>query len=71
MSPELIDNRPYSKSSDIWAFGVILWEIFTGKIPHHGMPLNSIYSFIKSGKSLQLSSYSNDKTISKIISDCL
>jgi len=34
MAPESIANRVYSNKSDVWSFGVLSWEIQTGKKPH-------------------------------------
>ena len=33
MSPELCDNKPYSFKSDVWAIGVVLYELATLKQP--------------------------------------
>lgn len=33
MSPERIQNRPYSFASDIWSFGIVLHECATGRYP--------------------------------------
>ena len=33
MSPERIRNHPYSFMSDIWSFGLVLFECATGKYP--------------------------------------
>lgn len=27
MAPELLRNRPFNKSVDVYAFGVLLWEV--------------------------------------------
>jgi tRNA A-37 threonylcarbamoyl transferase component Bud32 len=36
MAPESIKRRVYSKKSDVWSFGVVLYEVWTlGMIPYH------------------------------------
>jgi len=37
-SPEVLELGEYSSKSDVWGFGVVLWELFSyGKIPYTGM----------------------------------
>lgn len=37
MSPEAILEGDFSTKSDVWAFGVLMWEVFThGEMPHGG-----------------------------------
>ncbi len=39
MAPESIRNREYSKKSDMWSFGVTVWEIVTREEPYKGEDL--------------------------------
>jgi serine/threonine protein kinase len=40
MAPEVIRNELCSEKIDVWAFGVVLWELLTCEVPYKG-----IYSF--------------------------
>lgn len=39
MSPESLRDRTYSEKSDVWSFGVLVFEILTGHAPYSGMDL--------------------------------
>ena len=43
-SPEIINNKPYDKKSEIWSLGVLLYQIMTFKMPFNAqsLPLLSI-----------------------------
>uniref|UniRef100_A0A6P4EYV0 mitogen-activated protein kinase kinase kinase n=1 Tax=Drosophila rhopaloa TaxID=1041015 RepID=A0A6P4EYV0_DRORH len=44
MPPEVISVSTYSKSSDVWSYGVLLWELITGETPYKGFdPLSVAY----------------------------
>jgi len=37
-APEVVKYLQYSTLSDVWSFGVLLWEIFSyGKMPYPGI----------------------------------
>jgi serine/threonine protein kinase len=39
MSPELLLQGRVSKASDVYALGVLLWELATGRVALQGVPL--------------------------------
>ncbi|KAM9294011.1 mitogen-activated protein kinase kinase kinase 9 [Gastrophryne carolinensis] len=37
MAPEVIRSSMFSKGSDVWSYGVLLWELLTGEVPFRGI----------------------------------
>ena len=37
MAPEIMRGEPYKEESDVYSFGMILWELLTGKIPYENL----------------------------------
>uniref|UniRef100_A0A8R1XTV7 Tyrosine-protein kinase n=1 Tax=Onchocerca volvulus TaxID=6282 RepID=A0A8R1XTV7_ONCVO len=49
-APEGLAYNTFSTKSDVWAFGVLLWEIATyGMSPYPGVELNSVYGLLEKG----------------------
>ncbi|XP_067037569.1 fibroblast growth factor receptor 2-like isoform X3 [Acropora muricata] len=47
---EALFDRVYTIQSDVWAFGVLLWEIFTfGGSPYPGRPVQNLFDLLESG----------------------
>mmetsp|Transcript_17341 Transcript_17341/g.15307 ORF Transcript_17341/g.15307 Transcript_17341/m.15307 type:complete len:95 (+) Transcript_17341:464-748(+) len=50
LSPEIIENKPYSFTSDIWALGIVLYEMCCKKTPFNGDSLRKVVAKILKGK---------------------
>jgi fused len=43
MAPELVQEKAYNRTVDLWSLGIILYELFVGQPPFY---TNNIYSLI-------------------------
>ncbi|KAM7514026.1 hypothetical protein LguiA_003609 [Lonicera macranthoides] len=50
MAPEVIEHRPYDHKADIFSFGIVLWELLTGKLPYEQLtPLQAAVGVVQQG----------------------
>ncbi|XP_021168259.1 tyrosine-protein kinase SYK isoform X2 [Fundulus heteroclitus] len=53
-APECINYFKFSSKSDVWSFGVLMWEAFSfGQKPYKGMKGNDVMQMIESGKRME------------------
>uniref|UniRef100_A0A8C1XVN5 receptor protein-tyrosine kinase n=1 Tax=Cyprinus carpio TaxID=7962 RepID=A0A8C1XVN5_CYPCA len=53
MPPESIFYNRYTSESDVWAYGVVLWEIFSyGMQPYYGMAHEEVIYYVRDGNVL-------------------
>ncbi|XP_066448944.1 insulin-like growth factor 1 receptor isoform X2 [Eleutherodactylus coqui] len=54
MSPESLKDGVFTTHSDVWSFGVVLWEIATlAEQPYHGMSNEQVLRFVMEGGLLE------------------
>ncbi|XP_073340732.1 tyrosine-protein kinase STYK1b [Pagrus major] len=69
-APELLARRPAGQSSDIWSFGILLYEMATlGEAPFAEIPVTELLQFHQRGKSLKKPSNCSN-TLYTIIKGC-
>lgn len=54
MAPETIEHFQFSSKSDVWTFGVVLWELLTrGITPYPDVDNTSLLAYLKEGKRMK------------------
>ncbi|KAK6963876.1 fibroblast growth factor receptor 1 [Biomphalaria glabrata] len=70
MAPEALIDRIHSPKSDVWAYGVVLWEIVTlGASPYPGLSAQEVLKYVSIGKKMNRPNHCT-KEIYDIMSSC-
>ncbi|XP_019638403.1 PREDICTED: hepatocyte growth factor receptor-like [Branchiostoma belcheri] len=70
MAYESLFYNVYTTQSDVWSFGVLLWEIMTmGSLPYEGMKGKQMMDMIKDGGRLEKPLYCPDELFA-LMEDC-
>lgn len=50
MAPESLSDHIYTNRSDVWSFGILLWELVTlGAVPYPGIAIQDLFKLLKEG----------------------
>ncbi|KAJ6352032.1 hypothetical protein OIU76_001279 [Salix suchowensis] len=70
MAPEVIEHKPYNHKADVFSFGIVLWELLTGKLPYeHLSPLQAAVGVIQQGLRPPIPSHSHPK-LAELLERC-
>lgn len=70
LSPESLADHVYTTRSDVWAFGVLAWELITlGASPYPGIPPQNLYHLLKTGYRMERPDNCSEEVYS-IIQSC-
>ena len=49
MAPETFNPRVGGTSSDIWSFGMVMYEVLTGQDPYYELPMFTVIAKVSNG----------------------
>ncbi|CAB3400018.1 unnamed protein product [Caenorhabditis bovis] len=72
MAPESLASFEYSFKSDVWSYGVLLWELFSlGEVPYADIQTTDLLTYHRSGKRLEKPTYCPNEIYQIMTSCCL
>jgi len=53
-APEALRQQQFSNKSDMWSFGILLWEIYSfGRVPYPRIPLGDVVKHVEKGYQME------------------
>ena len=72
MAPEIMKRLKYEEASDVFSYGMILYEIITGEIPYYGLQPNQIIGLVADcRKIVQIPENTSNPYLRKLVIECL
>jgi len=70
MAPEIITGEQYTENADVYAFGIILWELLTRSEPYEDMEQYAIIMQVVEGRRPKLTPETEASPIVPLMKDC-
>jgi len=53
-APEALKEHKFTSKSDMWSFGVLLWEIYSfGRVPYPRIPINDVVKYVEKNNKME------------------
>ncbi|GMT07045.1 hypothetical protein PENTCL1PPCAC_29219, partial [Pristionchus entomophagus] len=70
MAPEALEREQFTMAGDVWAFGVVIWEVMTrGMNPYPNLQAYVLFEFLKAGKRMGKPDFCPD-ILFRVMLDC-
>ncbi len=73
MSPEQVQSHPIGPASDLFSFGILFYQMLTGRLPFNGTSANSVFYKIVNEEAPAPSSLNSEipEMVDRIVASCL
>ena len=62
MAPESLSDGLFTAASDVWSYGVLLYELMTfGSFPYQGLSNAEVLELVKNGTTITLSDHCTEE----------
>ena len=70
MAPEVLTSAKYSRASDVYSAGVVLWEVFECQRPYEQLAYEAIPDFVLRGERLSFKDAATPRAVRELIEQC-
>jgi c-src tyrosine kinase len=69
-APEALRHNKFTNKSDVWSYGVLLWEIYSyGRVPYPRIPIQDVVRHIEKGYRMEPPEGS-PQSVTNLMSEC-
>lgn len=71
MPPEVMNKGAYLEASDVFSYGMIVWELISNEIPYYGMTPSQIIGHVADFKKIVEPPLYGNSSLRKLVKNCL